>query len=86
MLTASVLNLCSHVIRAPPLSTNSPASFIERLAEHVIVAEGWRRILLAMGAGAVEKFDAECAARMSTFNTMAERLYMNWLQMTARAG
>lgn len=40
----------------------------------------------AMGKGAIEKFDAECAARMDTFNTMAERLYMNWLQMTARAG
>ena len=40
----------------------------------------------AMGEGAVERFDADCAARMNTFNDMAERLYMNWLQMTAKVG
>ncbi len=40
----------------------------------------------AMGAGAVGALDAACAARMDVFNTMAERLYMNWLQMTAKAG
>ena len=39
----------------------------------------------AMGEGAVDAFDAACAARMTTFNEMAERLYMNWLQMTAKA-
>ena len=39
----------------------------------------------AMGAGAVDRFDHECSARMETFNAMAERLYMNWLQLTARA-
>ncbi len=39
----------------------------------------------AMGVGAVEAFDATCAARMKSFNDMAERLYMNWLQLTARA-
>ena len=40
----------------------------------------------AMGKGAVEKFEAECAARMQAFNDMAERLYMNWLQLTAKTG
>lgn len=40
----------------------------------------------AMGAGAVDQFDTDCASRMDRFNDMAERLYMNWLQMTARAG
>ena len=40
----------------------------------------------AMGAGALERFDAACAERMSDFNTNAERLYMNWLQMTAKTG
>ena len=35
------------------LNTNSPASYVERLAEHVIVLEGWRRIFLAMAAGAI---------------------------------
>ncbi|MEO3414408.1 type 1 glutamine amidotransferase [Roseovarius sp. CAU 1744] len=39
----------------------------------------------AKGKGAVDRFDAECAARMQSFNDMAERLYMNWLQMTATA-
>ena len=39
----------------------------------------------AMGEGAVDAFDAACAARMTMFNEMAERLYMNWLQMTAKA-
>lgn len=38
----------------------------------------------AMGKGSVEHFQSECAARMSTFNAMAERLYINWLQATAR--
>lgn len=40
----------------------------------------------AMGKGALERFDAACAERMSDFNTNAERLYMNWLQMAAQAG
>lgn len=39
----------------------------------------------AMGKGAVGRFEAECAERMESFNEMAERLYMNWLQMTAKA-
>ncbi len=38
----------------------------------------------AMGKGAIDQFDADCAVRMPTFNDMAERLYMNWLQMTAK--
>ena len=38
----------------------------------------------AMGKGAVETFDTACAARMDTFNNMAERLYINWLQATSR--
>lgn len=38
----------------------------------------------AMGAGAVARFEDACAARMSAFNDMAERLYINWLQATAR--
>ena len=38
----------------------------------------------AIGAGAVKDLDAACAKRMETFNAMAERLYINWLQATAR--
>ncbi len=37
----------------------------------------------AMGAGGLERFEAESAAEMSTFNAMAERLYINWLQATS---
>ena len=38
----------------------------------------------AIGADRVNELDAACAARMETFNDMAERLYINWLQATAR--
>ena len=38
----------------------------------------------AMGTGAIEQFEKACSARMSTFNDMAERLYINWLQATSR--
>ena len=38
----------------------------------------------AMGKGAVDQFDAACASRMKAFNDMAERLYINWLQTTAK--
>lgn len=37
----------------------------------------------AAGPGALERLDAECAARMSEFNAMAERMYLNWLQTAA---
>ncbi len=40
----------------------------------------------AMGAGALQRLEAECAARMASFNDMAERLYINWLQATSRRG
>lgn len=38
-----------------------------------------------IGKGAVEDLDRACAAHMKEFNEMAERVYMNWLQATARA-
>ncbi|MEM9499029.1 MAG: type 1 glutamine amidotransferase [Pseudomonadota bacterium] len=38
----------------------------------------------ALGPGSLAKFEAEAAAHMDNFNTMAERLYINWLQATAR--
>jgi len=38
----------------------------------------------AIGKGAVKELDAACAARMGAFNEMAERLYINWLQATAK--
>lgn len=38
----------------------------------------------AMGQGAVQRLDAACAERIGAFNEMAERLYMNWLQLTAK--
>ena len=39
----------------------------------------------AMGAGAVDRLAADVAAGMKDFNTMAERLYINWLQTSAQA-
>ena len=38
----------------------------------------------AMGQGAVPRLEADVAANISAFRSMAERLYINWLQMTAR--
>jgi GMP synthase-like glutamine amidotransferase len=38
----------------------------------------------AMGEGAVARLDAKCSTRMQAFNTMAERLYINWLQTSAK--
>ena len=38
----------------------------------------------AMGAGAVDRLAADCAAQMDNFNKMAERLYINWLQTSAK--
>lgn len=40
----------------------------------------------AIGADAVKQVEAACAARMDSFNERAERLYINWLQATSRAG
>ena len=37
-----------------------------------------------LGAGAAERLSADCDARMERFNEMAERLYINWLQATAK--
>lgn len=38
----------------------------------------------AIGKENVDQLGAACAARMAQFNAMAERLYINWLQATAR--
>ncbi|MEO0773810.1 MAG: type 1 glutamine amidotransferase [Pseudomonadota bacterium] len=38
----------------------------------------------AMGKGAVDRLDAECAQRMHMFNAMAEQLYDNWIKATSR--
>lgn len=40
----------------------------------------------ALGEGGAEKMRADAEANMKDFNTYAERLYMNWMQQTARAG
>ena len=39
----------------------------------------------AMGQGATERLAADVGARMSGFNAMAERLYINWMQTSAQA-
>ena len=38
----------------------------------------------AMGKGAAERLGADVASNMSDFNAMAERLYINWMQTSAR--
>ena len=40
----------------------------------------------ALGAGAAEKLAADCAAQMAAMNTIAERIYINWMQTAAQAG
>ena len=39
---------------------------------------------LALGQGAGTKLAADCAAQMDTFNQLAERIYINWLQTSAQ--
>ena len=36
------------------------------------------------GLGGSDSLAADCAARMAEFNTIAERIYINWLQAAAR--
>ncbi|MEM9268197.1 MAG: type 1 glutamine amidotransferase [Pseudomonadota bacterium] len=38
----------------------------------------------ALGAGAVGALEAKAAERMTEFKAMAERIYINWLQLTAK--
>ncbi len=38
----------------------------------------------ALGADGATDLEAACAQRMDLFNSMAERLYINWLQATAK--
>ena len=38
----------------------------------------------ALGADGAAQLDAACAARMADFGTMAERVYINWLQTAAQ--
>jgi GMP synthase-like glutamine amidotransferase len=40
----------------------------------------------AFGPGGADRMAKDCAARMGEFNTIAERIYINWLQATARVG
>ncbi len=40
----------------------------------------------AFGPDGVDRIAADCAARMAEFNTIAERVYINWLQAAARVG
>ena len=44
-----------------------------------------RALESALGAGATDGLRHACNEHMIEFNRMAERLYMNWLQTTARA-
>ncbi len=39
----------------------------------------------ALGADGAEKMRTDCVANMETFATLAERVYINWMQTTAKA-
>ena len=39
----------------------------------------------AFGPGGADRLTADCAARMAEFNTVAQRVCINWLQATAQA-
>ena len=41
-------------------------------------------LVAALGEAGPEKLDAACAAKVSEFNRLAERFYINWLQTAAR--
>lgn len=57
----------------------------DTVANWAEIPEYARALEAAMGQGAVAKLESECAHRMKAFNTMAERLYINWLQVAAQA-
>ena len=55
--------------------------------ENWVAIEAYREALeAAFGPGGVDRLAADCAARLADFNTIAERVYMNWLQAAARVG
>jgi len=43
-----------------------------------------RALDAAFGPGGAQRMVADCAARMAEMNTLAERVYINWLQACAR--
>ncbi len=57
----------------------------DTVAEWAAIPEYAAALEHAMGDGAVSRLRAECAAGMDQFNTIAERLYINWLQTAALA-
>ena len=38
----------------------------------------------SLGESGAATFETDCAANLKTFNTMAERVYINWMQTTAK--
>lgn len=48
------------------------------------IAEYREALQRALGADGVSILDRDCSANLASFNTMAERIYINWLQTNAR--
>jgi len=58
----------------------------DTVANWAAIAEYRAALDDVFGPGGADRMKADCAARMTDFNTMAERVYINWLQAAARVG
>ena len=54
------------------------------IADWATISEYADSLKAALGPSGQEKLEKDCAVHMNDFNTMAERLYLNWLQTSAR--
>lgn len=57
----------------------------DTVSNWAVIPEYQSALDAAMGTGATERLAAEVSAKMSDFNAMAERLYINWMQTSAQA-
>ena len=56
----------------------------DTVANWAAIAEYRAALDDVFGPGGADRMKADCAARMTDFNTMAERVYINWLQAAAQ--
>ncbi len=57
----------------------------DTVANWVAIPEYKSALEGAMGDGAAERLAGDVSAQMTSFNAMAERLYINWMQTSAQA-
>ena len=53
------------------------------IADWATISEYADSLKVALGPSGQENLEKDCAVHMNDFNTMAERLYLNWLQTSA---